>query len=644
MPALLPFSALEYLHWSDTPMWVFDLECRCMRWANPAGLAFWNAASLEEFLARDFSDLSPATITRNKVLMQEHAAGRTGRMQWTVYPLGRPTTLNAHTTGVLLQDGRPAILFEAHQIPQGLDPMVLRGVETMQQTPVIVELYRMSDGSVVLRNPAGVRAFGTVDLSLRHDAFAANFVEPSMADQVRQTVLTTGHCRMELQFATLEGPRWYSLDARTVTDPVTGEALVQVNAQDINELKEAQEELSRAKESAESANLAKNRFLSTMSHEIRTPMNGILGMAQLLLMPELSEAERQEYTRTILASGQTLLTLLNDILDLSKIEAGKFQLESVAFDPEALMRETRLLFSGASQANHLLVEDHWSGPPGQRYQADAYRLRQMLNNLVGNAIKFTQQGSVRIEGRELSRDGDGAMLEFGVRDTGIGIAEDKLALLFKPFSQADSSTTRQFGGSGLGLSIVRNLAMAMGGEVGVDTTLGVGSRFWFRVRVELVAEFLGSRTTPRQAPAKPDAAGNARSVDPDLALVNAKVLVVEDNPANRMFMKAVLIKMGVKVSLANDGQQALDAVIGGAVPDVILMDINMPVMDGYLATTRLREWEIELGRQRVPIIALTADAFEEDRKHCLAVGMDDFLSKPVAVNALKEALTRWLHR
>ncbi len=390
-------------------------------------------------------------------------------------------------------------------------------------------------------------------------------------------------------------------------------------------------EMQRLKTAAEGANLAKSRFLATMSHEIRTPMNGILGMAQLLLMPKLSEGEQQNYARTILTSGQTLLTLLNDILDFSKIEAGKFQLETTVFEPDQIINETEALFSGSARSKNLQLDCKWSGLPNQRYQADAHRLRQMLSNLVGNSIKFTVQGHVRIDGAEIGREGETATLEFSVSDTGIGISKENMGLLFLPFSQADSSTTREFGGTGLGLSIVGNLAKLMGGNVGVESEPGKGSRFWFRIRADVVSACENSRQAERSA-------------HPSImrARLGGHVLVVEDNPINCKVIKALLTKLGMGVTLANDGQQAVDIVTRGDAPGAVLMDINMPVMNGYVATERIRQWEAENGQPRVPIIALTADAFAEDRAQCMAAGMDDFLTKPISFDALKSALDHWL--
>ena len=392
-------------------------------------------------------------------------------------------------------------------------------------------------------------------------------------------------------------------------------------------------DLMRATEKAHAANLAKSRFLATMSHEIRTPMNGILGMAQLLLKPKLSETDRLEYARTVLSSGQSLLTLLNDILDLSKIEAGRFQLDLTRVEPEHLLQETRSLFSGAARNKGLQISFRWRSGSGLAYQADGHRLRQMLSNLVGNAIKFTSQGHILIQGHELERDEHSALLEFSVTDTGIGVAADKQATLFEAFSQADSSTTRQYGGSGLGLSIVKHLAELFGGDVGVHSVPGQGSRFWFRIRATLSTDGVVARS---------------HAVPPVVSPANlseqfsGRVLVAEDNKVNCLVIQGLLETLGLQVQLVENGQLAVEALAQGEPPALILMDLQMPVMDGYTATERIRQAEQDHGRRRVPIIALTADAFEDDRQHCQAVGMDGFLTKPVALADLRQALAPWL--
>ncbi len=396
----------------------------------------------------------------------------------------------------------------------------------------------------------------------------------------------------------------------------------------ITERRQNQVELEQALSTAQEATRAKSNFLATMSHELRTPLNGILGMAQMLQMPQVDEEARRDYARTIVTSGQSLLRLLNDILDLSKVEAGRLELDHSVFDLKQLVADTTLAFEDLARSKGLTLETRFCHSRSSHYLGDPLRLRQMVSNYLGNAIKFTPQGKVVLEVGEVSPDGKTSQLEFSVSDSGIGIAAEKQALLFKPFIQADSSTTREFGGTGLGLSIVARLAELMHGQVGLESSVGIGSRFWFRVATEPQVNLQKPVGTPVRQAGSTALAG--------------RILVAEDNPVNRMVAKALLESQGLPADFVEDGKAAVDAVTGGAIYDLILMDIQMPVMDGQQATRCIRDWETQHDAKRSAIVALTAGAFEDDRQRCAEAGMDDFLAKPIELPSLVATLTRWL--
>ncbi|WP_326534723.1 ATP-binding protein [Pseudorhodoferax sp.] len=389
-------------------------------------------------------------------------------------------------------------------------------------------------------------------------------------------------------------------------------------AEDVTERTRSEQELALAKQQAEAASQAKSAFLATMSHEIRTPLNGVLGLARLMEDPDLNEHSRREYLEHLIEAAELLNGIVSDVLDLSKIEAGHLEIETIVFDLHALAHSTFATFAPLGRERGLAMTSRVAANVAQRVRGDPVRVRQILANFLNNALKFTRRGSVTL----CVRAGQGGLVRFEVHDTGPGVAEAVRERIFQPFAQADSSTTRRFGGTGLGLSICRELANRMGGEVGVDSDGHSASCFWAELRLPSERRGPGSTTA---------------SVAP---LTGLHVLVAEDNPVNMLIVSAMLRRLGAQVLEASDGAQAVTLVeAGGEELHAALMDLHMPELDGLAATRRLRAGSVGT---TLPIYALSAAVLEQDRLDALAAGMNGFIAKPVNETELLRALLPWV--
>jgi len=438
--------------------------------------------------------------------------------------------------------------------------------------------------------------------------------------------------KIEVEFARKNGTAvWTETTANFISDrngEITG---IQGITRDITERRQYEEQLRKAKKAAEMANLTKSSFLANMSHEIRTPMNGIIGMAQMLLETGL-DGLQHKYCEDILGSAEALLGILNDILDISRIEEGKLSIEKVPFNLRTIVEGVVDLFSLTAKEKGIDLRMQYDPGTPTSFIGDPARIRQVLNNFVGNAAKFTDEGHVLIRTRCVEKDDIDARFIVSVEDTGIGIEEENLDYIFGKFTQLDSTSRRRFSGTGLGLTISRELIELMGGKVGVESTPGEGSTFYFELGLPIDQSL--RLAAPEVALPRRDAADSGI----DRILISGRVLVAEDNPVNQRVAQALLEKIGFDVEIVANGAEVVEKLENNSY-DLIFMDCQMPVMDGFDATREIRKLDKE---DHTIIIAMTASAMHGDRETCIEAGMDDYIAKPIKLDTLTNIAEKWL--
>lgn len=680
------------------PIWVFDFIELRMRWANHAGQELWNAESLEELQSRDYKDISAASSRRMEEFLVKFDQGQHCFEQWTLYPKGKATTVHMNVSGVRVSDDDDHMCLLCEAIPVVQEEVMndnLRGVEMLRHLPIAICQFDI-EGKVMFQNPAGVlwkatdedttevtesledasladstahhstastttaatedyhddmrsttstTAGNSIDHSQRKrkaDTLLQRFVDPEIGSQVMKDIQIKDYVHMEAMLYTREGHAWSAIQMRRSKDPVTGESVILYSAQDKTDKIRARKEREARKQKAE--------FFAIMAHEIRTPLHQVTGFIDLLDQTVL-DVEQKSFVKLLKSSSQGLMTVINDVLDYSKLEAGKMKLENIPYEPLMVLEGSLEAVRASCEEKNISLNIEWCKDIPFRLIGDPNRLRQILLNLLSNAVKFTKEGGITVQTIFL-KDGSDVngvlattnnkeknyvskeknpkastnncnkpMVKFVIVDTGEGVSDENKAVIFQQYQQANIAVARNHGGTGLGLSICQQLTQNMGGAIGVESEPGRGSSFWFVLPAEI--------STERDTPEVPE-----ENTLIDVGVLN--ILVVEDNRVNQKLLANMLKRMGHTSSLAENGKVAIDMIEQGTF-DLVLMDIQMPIMDGLEATRRLRT----MGYNDLPIYGLTASVARSDFTE---LGFDDWLPKPIPLKELKTKLYRLSQR